>query len=98
MSVVHRAHGPAVVDVLDRVLDKGVVVDAHLQFDMPSIHLVDGQTHVVVASVETLLEHEDRGGRPWRPGPAGRWESRLRPDAREGCENLDDDGGFDDDR
>jgi len=45
------------LDVLDRVLDKGVVIDAWVRVSVAGIDLVTVEARVVVASIETYLHH-----------------------------------------
>src|SRR5207247_9294383 len=49
--------GPSHVDVLDRVLDKGIVIDAWLRVSLVGIELVTVDARVVVASIATYFEH-----------------------------------------
>lgn len=44
-------------DVLDRVLDKGVVLDAHLRAGLVGVELLAVDARVEVASMETYLAH-----------------------------------------
>ena len=44
-----------VIDVLDRVLDKGIVIDAWVRISLVGLDLVTVQARVVVASIETYL-------------------------------------------
>ena len=59
-----RTTGPSFVDVLDRVLDKGVVVDAAMHVSVAGIDLIRVDAHVVIASFDTYLTRA--------PGPL--WE------------------------
>jgi len=45
------------IDVLDRVLDKGIVVDAWMLMSVAGISLVTLEARIVVASIETYLKH-----------------------------------------
>lgn len=54
--------GTSLVDVLDRVLDKGIVIDAYVRVSLVGIDLVSVEARVVVASVETYLEYADSFG------------------------------------
>jgi gas vesicle structural protein len=45
------------IDVLDRVLDKGIVVDAWMRISLAGINLITIEARVVVASIETYLTH-----------------------------------------
>jgi hypothetical protein len=47
----------SLLDVLDRVLDKGVVIDAWVRVSLVGIDLVTLKARVVVASIETYLRH-----------------------------------------
>jgi hypothetical protein len=50
--------GPGVTsytDVLDRVLDKGIVFDAWIRMSMAGIDLITVDAHVIVASIDTYL-------------------------------------------
>src|SRR5437762_12697771 len=51
--------GPDVVDVLDRVLDKGIVIDAWVRMSLVGIELVTVDARVVVASIATYVAHSD---------------------------------------
>lgn len=48
---------PGLLDVLDRVLDKGIVVDAWIRFSLAGIDFLTLEARVVVASLETYLEY-----------------------------------------
>ena len=48
-----------VFDVLDRILDKGVVIDAWIRLSVIGIELVTVQAQVVVASIATYLDYAD---------------------------------------
>ena len=43
------------IDVLDRVLDKGIVIDAWVRVSLVGIELVTVEARVVVASISTYL-------------------------------------------
>ena len=45
------------IDVLDRVLDKGVVIDAQVRVSVVGLHLVDIDARVIVASIQTYVRH-----------------------------------------
>jgi hypothetical protein len=45
------------VDVLDRVLDKGLVIDAEIRIAVAGIELVTVNAHVKIASFETWDRH-----------------------------------------
>lgn len=45
------------IEVLDRLLDKGVVVDAWMRVTVAGIDLLSIEAHVVVASIQTHLKY-----------------------------------------
>jgi len=47
------------VDVLDHVLDKGIVIDAWVRLSVVGIDLITIEARVVVASIETYLQYAD---------------------------------------
>ena len=47
------------VEVLDRVLDKGIVIDAWVRVSLVGIELVTVEARVVVASIATYLGYSD---------------------------------------
>ena len=47
------------IDVLDRVLDKGIVVDAWIKLSLVGVDLLTLEARVVVASLETYLKYSD---------------------------------------
>jgi hypothetical protein len=49
--------GPALIDLLDRVLDRGIVIDAWLRVSLTGLEVVTVEARIVVASIETFLEH-----------------------------------------
>src|SRR5436309_15714263 len=51
----HRA--ATTIDILDRVLDKGIVIDGWWRFYIGGLHLMTVDARVVVASIETYLRH-----------------------------------------
>ena len=69
------------IDVLDHVLDKGVVIDAWIRVALAGIDLVSIEARIVVASIATYLSHAGALGpsRTWRPGvPSWVLENQLR--------------------
>ena len=49
--------GTSTIDILDRVLDKGIVIDGWWRFYVGGLHLMTIDARVVVASIETYLRH-----------------------------------------
>jgi gas vesicle structural protein len=75
MAVERAAAGSSLIDVLDRVLDKGIVIDAYVRVSLVGIDLVSVEARIVVASVETYLKFAEAIGmssfaaRPLAPPP-----------------------------
>ena len=59
MSVERVLTGTSLVDVLDRILDKGIVIDAWARVSIVGIDLITVEARVVVASVDTYLRYSD---------------------------------------
>lgn len=57
MEIERTSSQTSLMDVLDRVLDKGVVIDAWVRLSLVGIDLVTVEARVVVASIETYLHH-----------------------------------------
>ncbi len=56
------AHGPdssSLAEVLDRILDKGVVVDVWARVSLVGIEILTVEARVVVASVDTYLHYAE---------------------------------------
>ena len=49
--------GASVIDVLDHVLDKGIVIDAWVKVQLVGIDLLTVEARVLVASIETYVKH-----------------------------------------
>jgi hypothetical protein len=62
MAVERTAAGSSLIDVLDRVLDKGIVIDAYVRVSLVGIDLITVEARVVVASVETYLKYSEAIG------------------------------------
>ena len=57
---LERSAGTAnIVDVLDRVLDKGIVVDAWVRIAVVGIEIVTVEARVIVASIATYLGYAE---------------------------------------
>ena len=68
MSELQRGStSTSVIDVLDHVLDKGIVIDAWLRVCVLGIDLITVEARVVVASIETYWSCRDAVA---RAGPA----------------------------
>jgi len=49
----------SLLDVLDRVLDKGIVIEAWVRVSLVGIDLITVEASIVVASIETYHHHFD---------------------------------------
>ena len=62
MAVERSPAGGSLIDVLDRILDKGIVIDAYVRVSLVGIDLVSVEARIVVASVETYLKYAEAIG------------------------------------
>jgi hypothetical protein len=62
-SGVERSSGQGLADVVDTILDKGLVIDAYVNVSLVGIQLVTIDARVVVASVDTYLRFAEAVGR-----------------------------------
>src|SRR5947199_4421772 len=59
MPVERTVGGSSLIDVLDRVLDKGIVIDAWVRVSLVGIDLITVEARVVVASIDTYLKYSE---------------------------------------
>ena len=62
MAVQREQGGSSLIDVLDRVLDKGIVIDAWVRVSLVGIDLITVEARVVVASIDTYLKYSEAVG------------------------------------
>src|SRR5208282_2574076 len=62
MAVERVSGGTSLIDVLDRVLDKGIVIDAWVRVSLVGIDLITVEARVVVASIDTYLKYSEAVG------------------------------------
>lgn len=62
MAVEKTIAGASLAEVLDRILDKGLIIDAWVRVSLVGIELVGIEARVVVASVETFLKYAEAVG------------------------------------
>ena len=61
--MVEKAVGSSsLVEVIDRILDKGIVVDAWVRVSLVGIEILALEARAVVASVETYLKYAEAIG------------------------------------
>jgi len=56
-AVFTKVDQPGLLDVLDRILDKGIVIDAWIRFSLVGLDLLTVEARIVVASIETYLDY-----------------------------------------
>lgn len=60
MTVLHTpGQSGTLIDVLDRVLDKGIVIDGWARMSLVGIDLITVEMNVVVASIDTYIRYAD---------------------------------------
>ena len=62
MPIERTTGGTSLIDVLDRVLDKGIVIDAWVRVSLVGIDLITVEARVVVASIDTYLKYSEAVG------------------------------------
>lgn len=62
MPVEKSVASSSLVEVLDRILDKGIVIDAWVRLSLIGIEILTLEARVVVASVETYLKYAEAVG------------------------------------
>ncbi|MBA3047278.1 gas vesicle structural protein GvpA [Patescibacteria group bacterium] len=62
MAVEKSMSSSSLVEVIDRILDKGVVIDAWVRVSLVGIELLAVEVRAVVASVETWLKYAEAVG------------------------------------
>lgn len=62
MAVEKAVASSSLVEVVDRILDKGVVVDAWVRISLVGIEILAVEARVVVAGVDTFLKYAEAVG------------------------------------
>ena len=62
MGLERSSTSSSLIDVLDRVLDKGIVIDAWVRVSLVGIDLITVEARVVVASIDTYLKYSEAVG------------------------------------
>jgi gas vesicle structural protein len=52
----------SLAEVVDRILDKGIVIDAFVKVSLVGIELIAVEARIVIASVETYLKYAEAIG------------------------------------
>jgi gas vesicle structural protein len=61
-NVQKSTDSSSLAEVVDRILDKGIVVDAWAKVSLVGIELLTIEARIVVASVETYLKYAEAVG------------------------------------
>jgi hypothetical protein len=70
MAIEKATASSSLAEVIDRILDKGVVIDAFVRISLVGIELLSIELRAVVASVETWLKYAEAIGLVAQPMPA----------------------------
>jgi hypothetical protein len=62
MAVEKTIASTSLAEVVDRILDKGIVIDAWVRVSLVGIELLALEARVVVAGVETYLKYAEAVG------------------------------------
>ncbi len=62
MAVEKVNASSSLVEVIDRILDKGIVVDAWIRLSLVGIELLAIEARIVVAGVDTYLKYAEAVG------------------------------------
>ena len=89
MGIERMSGDSSTAEVLDRVLDKGIVIDAWVRVVLMGIDLITVRAHVVVASIETYLQFTEAvaGGAPVST-PAAHGTARAIPGGAPGSHSA----------
>lgn len=62
MAVEKAIASSSLVEVVDRILDKGIVIGAWVRISLVGIELLAIEARIVIASVETFLKYAEAVG------------------------------------
>ena len=62
MAVEKSMASSSLAEVIDRILDKGIVIDAWVRISLVGIELLAVEARVVVAGVDTFLKYAEAVG------------------------------------
>jgi hypothetical protein len=77
MAIEKTVASASIAEVVDRILDKGVVIDAFIRISLVGIELISIEVRAVVASVETWLKYAEAVG--LTVDPAAAWRQAILP-------------------
>lgn len=61
-KVMNSTDSSSLAEVVDRILDKGIVIDLWLKVSLVGIELLAIEARIVIASVETYLKYAEAIG------------------------------------
>ena len=95
MDLERVSGGTSLIDVLDRVLDKGIVIDPWLRTSLTGIQLLGEEGDLIIVSTEIPLRYSDAAGRRALSGSDtfGSHASSESALKRSDDDDDDDDGG-----
>jgi hypothetical protein len=59
MAVEKTNSSSSLAEVIDRILDKGIVIDARVRVSLVGIELLAIEARIVIASVENYLKYDE---------------------------------------
>ncbi|PLR66470.1 MULTISPECIES: gas vesicle protein GvpJ [Bacillaceae] len=62
MSIQKSTDSSSLAEVIDRILDKGIVIDAFARVSLVGIEILTIEARVVIASVDTWLRYAEAVG------------------------------------
>ncbi|MTW87490.1 gas vesicle structural protein GvpA [Virgibacillus dakarensis] len=62
MAVQKSTDSSSLAEVIDRILDKGIVIDAFARVSLVGIEIITVEARVVIASVDTWLRYANAVG------------------------------------
>jgi hypothetical protein len=62
MSIQKSTNSSSLAEVIDRILDKGIVIDAFARVSLVGIEVLTVEARVVIASVDTWLRYANAVG------------------------------------
>lgn len=62
MAIQKSTDSSSLAEVIDRILDKGIVIDAFVRVSVVGIELITVEARIVVASVDTWLRYAEAVG------------------------------------
>ncbi len=61
-KVVKTTDSSSLAEVIDRILDRGIVIDAWVKVSLVGIELLSIEARIVIASVDTYLKYAEAIG------------------------------------